>query len=1044
MDILKQVRRTGLVGLAAVLMASTSALAQDGAVEEVVVTGSYIKQTPGDAPLPVDVMNDQDLFDVGSPSITEMIKSMNTSSGTDGETNQFQSNGLEGTSNINLRGLGSGRNLVLLNGRRNVFHPYAIAEQAQLFVNTNNIPSIAIQRVETLKDGAAATYGSDAISGVVNFITRSDFEGLEVTASHKSIDGSDGDQDFGLIYGTSLNGGNTRVVASFGMNTRSQLMVKDRDWAIHERAENGNFTGYSSSPHPGSYVGVDANGLPIEATKYIDPDCANVVGYFPLHHFSNINVPAYLAYAGAGLLDTPLASGSGDPTAATGASAATNSSRCTYNYTYFDNLIEEEERTNAFVEFEHQLGDMTLSGELLMAETDVPNWYTSPTYPPQTDYDTDPRISRVVKSDHPGLVDMLAEFPDSALATYVNANCALGTDADCLYYRGRPFGASGPGETRGSRNYKTNRLVLALDGSRGDIDYTTSFTYSTSEGNNRSYDTITERWSAAIEGLGGPNCDRATGTPGAGDCYYYNPFTNAIQYGQQKYTSYTAGNPNPNYNADVANNTDVLIPWMTEPLGSKVDSELTVFDAVFTGPGFSDMVSWAAGIQLRSENYDIAPLATTDLNQYPCRTDAENTEFRNSGRTYSNAQGTDNCAGADGIFGGAGAADDYQGAGRYIFLAGTTPSSQSQDITALFGELAISPSDELDIQLSARYEDYGSSIGSSFDPKVAVRYQLADSITLRGSASTTFRGPTLNQLSGRGTSLSYVNALGTFKAVDTDGNPNLEPESANTFNIGAIFQMEDALRENDSIFASVDYWSFNFKDPIIKENFNSIVSNVFPGNVGSAAADYYNRITCGTGGCDGLDVATLSRINVKIINGPDIDTDGLDIAVKYGFDLFDGRAEISANATQVMSYDVAEGALPSALTQYGGDAVGRLNDDMSFLRPIVEWKAKLGARYALDRHVVNLVMNYTDSYKDSESIVGIPLVARMIEEQTTYDLHYNVDVSDMLNSDGSALYLSVYNIADEDPPMVRRDLSYDPYTHNPFGRMVKLGLKHSF
>ena len=68
----------------------------------------------------------------------------------------------------------------------------------------------------------------------------------------------------------------------------------------------------------------------------------------------------------------------------------------------------------------------------------------------------------------------------------------------------------------------------------------------------------------------------------------------------------------------------------------------------------------------------------------------------------------------------------------------------------------------------------------------------------------------------------------------------------------------------------------------------------------------------------------------------------------------------------------------------------------------------------------------------------------MIEEQTTYDLHYNVDVSDMLNSDGSALYLSVYNIADEDPPMVRRDLSYDPYTHNPFGRMVKLGLKHSF
>ena len=81
----------------------------------------------------------------------------------DGQTNQFASNGLEGTSNVNLRGLGPGRTLVLLNGKRQTFSPYSVGEQAQLFVDTNMIPSAAIGRIEVLKDGAAALYGSDAV-----------------------------------------------------------------------------------------------------------------------------------------------------------------------------------------------------------------------------------------------------------------------------------------------------------------------------------------------------------------------------------------------------------------------------------------------------------------------------------------------------------------------------------------------------------------------------------------------------------------------------------------------------------------------------------------------------------------------------------------------------------------------------------------------------------------------------------------------------------------------------------------------------------------
>mgnify|MGYP000126663094 CR=1 FL=1 len=108
--------------------------------QKVTVTGSAIAGTPEDAALPVDVLTAGDLELEGSPSITELIRNLGVSTGVDGQTNQFSSNGLEGTSNINLRGLGPGRTLVLLNGKRQTFAPYGVGEQAQLFVDTNVIP----------------------------------------------------------------------------------------------------------------------------------------------------------------------------------------------------------------------------------------------------------------------------------------------------------------------------------------------------------------------------------------------------------------------------------------------------------------------------------------------------------------------------------------------------------------------------------------------------------------------------------------------------------------------------------------------------------------------------------------------------------------------------------------------------------------------------------------------------------------------------------------------------------------------------------------
>jgi outer membrane receptor for ferrienterochelin and colicin len=214
-------------------------------IEEVIITGSFIKGTPEDAALPVDVLSRSDLEDVGSPSVIEMIRNLGVTSGNIGETNQFDTRGgqgNEGVATVNLRGLGSARTLVLMNGKRHV-------ATESVGVDISAVPSIAIGRVEILKDGAAALYGSDAIAGVVNFITRNSFEGLELKGSFQNIDDSDGDTSIAAIFGKQV--GDLHFAISAEYEERSELNINSRDWAIRPFADNTK-GGISSIGNPGT------------------------------------------------------------------------------------------------------------------------------------------------------------------------------------------------------------------------------------------------------------------------------------------------------------------------------------------------------------------------------------------------------------------------------------------------------------------------------------------------------------------------------------------------------------------------------------------------------------------------------------------------------------------------------------------------------------------------------------------------------------------------------------------------------------------------
>ena len=240
---------------------SSLSFAQD---EQVTVIGSLIKGTPIDSGSPISTFSAEEISAQGNLNIVELIKMVPGSSGMDGEANQFGSNGAEGISNVNLRGLGTNRTLVLINGKRQVTVPSRTG--AGRSVNLHDLPMAALSRIEILKEGAAATYGSDAIAGVVNFITDSDFEGLRVNIGAKDIPNAQGEaNEFSITYGTELNDG-TNFLLSLGSQFKPEYYSRNSDYTKYPASQNP-YGGWSSIGNPGTFIVPTDDGNALTGAK---------------------------------------------------------------------------------------------------------------------------------------------------------------------------------------------------------------------------------------------------------------------------------------------------------------------------------------------------------------------------------------------------------------------------------------------------------------------------------------------------------------------------------------------------------------------------------------------------------------------------------------------------------------------------------------------------------------------------------------------------------------------------------------------------------
>ncbi|MBA0389409.1 TonB-dependent receptor [Stenotrophomonas maltophilia] len=270
-------------------VASSSAFAQEQAtnLDRITVTGSNIPRTNTETPSPVQVVTRQEIDRTGKTTVAEYLQTL-TADGAGSIPKTFGNGFAGGGAGISLRGLGAGSTLVLLNGRR--MATYGLADDGQkVFTDLSTIPLDAVERVEVLKDGASAIYGSDAIAGVVNIILRSDFQGAILRGSYGISGDGDGDaKKATLTAGTgdlssdgwnaffSLDVGKTDAIKISDRKNRKWIGTGDiRRWGYD--AADAQFLGgaYLSG---GTAGGVGPNGSVFDATGHLValPGCAGL------------------------------------------------------------------------------------------------------------------------------------------------------------------------------------------------------------------------------------------------------------------------------------------------------------------------------------------------------------------------------------------------------------------------------------------------------------------------------------------------------------------------------------------------------------------------------------------------------------------------------------------------------------------------------------------------------------------------------------------------------------------------------------------------
>lgn len=1015
--------------LKAVLLASAASLiagaafAQDeptatgeaSDVEEITVVGSQIKGNKATEALPVTVLNNDDIDAAAPGSGDELFRAIPqagdvsfTESRTTGGINDARGD----TASINLRSLGTGNTLVLLNGRRLVLHPAIQVENLVpvATVNTNTIPVSGVRRIEVLRDGASAIYGTDAVAGVINTVLKSNFDGFTVDSELGFTEDS-GQEQFELSFelGKDFNGGRSNV-SLFGAYTQ-----RDPLWAYERRfSRNSDMRGlFTKGPWAGD-TDWQNNSLDTPwgefqrlTTSYVASTTAasyngtsfTTSGVF--HVQPSTNEGCIVPLSGNVCYDNSTLS------------TASTDNNLRYNSNDERTLWGELERINLFGFANHEFDN----GIELFSELG----YFKSTSSGSREQETTLSNQRVIVPIN-GYWNPFGPVGSPNRLPLLTGVATTGVPIELLDYRLVDAGAQ-----TYTVDQSVARYLVGVRGEHWGWDWESAFVYSRAETEDVQRAPSLTLFQAA---LGGTTADTA-----------YNPFN--------------GGNPADPDAGDSSPNSRSIINSFIVPVTRKSHTSMALWDFKVSK---ADLFSWwggdigmAAGVEVRRETY------------------GDDRDARLDGTiTYTDLAGV--TTGSDVM--GVSPTPDTSGArnvhGAFVeFAIPLVPRGQfpmglySLDIQlaaryenySLFGDVT-----KPKIAVSYRPFEFLQFRGAWSEgfraPNLPQQYE-------RGIQRSNTRTDWIRcEIGVRNGTIASFDACSASVSVisNRSGNETLKPEDSKNLTYGMTFETTFIPRRFGRFTATVDYWKVE-QDNIIGlfGDANALtldyllrVNGSSNPNVLRAAPTAQQSLDYAAAGFTGTAPGNILGVIDNYRNLGPREVEGVDIGLFYSIDDTPfGDFDVKINAAQLLTFFQTPG--PEQQQLLDAQAAGTIDPSISIVgaeslirqngRP--EWRWTGTVTWRKGGWGVGYYTAYVGDVEDTSATLadGTRWVVQDVQTHNLY-VQYTVKSNDWSN--GTRLRVGARNLFDEQPPLADSDLGFLGELHSPRGRVVYASIRKRF
>ena len=990
--------------LSAGLIVSAGAAAQQGAAPqaareedlvEVVIVGSQIRGTKITEVLPVTVVDKEDIIATAAVSGDDLFRSIPQAGDvqfqearTTGNLNDARGD----TSSINLRSLGTGNTLMLLNGRRVVPAP---GTQTENFVpvqtaNTNAFPVAGVRRVEVLRDGAAAIYGTDAVAGVVNTVLENDYEGVRLEAQYGGSDGTPHrETTVNLKAGTRLNDG-TRVAVYAGFYTRNRLLATDRDYAASEDhrwkvadtpwAGDTAFDNRSTSSPWGSFTVIPSTVAVRQGTTALTTS-----GVFRVEPTSN---------TAAGCSSTTY---NGNLCLRAGTITGAVDRELRYNENADRTLRGAVDRYNAFATISREIGDVEVFGEagFYRASFSGLREQSAPLASavisiPASNYYNPFGASTIGGVANPNRLPNLVNVPTAGLPLRITT------------YR--------PVDT-GPRVYEvtddSTRLLAGVRGEKAGFDWESAIVYSWAKTDDFTTNAVSNTlFQQAL----------ARATPDA-----YNPFNGG---NQQAYSG-----------ADTTPNNAGTIAGFLVGVNRISETTLAMWDLKVSRPDVAALpggdVGIASGLEVRRESY------------------VDNRDPRLDGTIKYTDVVTNITYGTDVM--GASPSPDVRAhrsiMSAYLELAVpvVSPAMEIPLVKSIDMQLAAR---------TERYSDFGTvtkpkvALNWTMTDWLALRGSASQAFRAPNLPQFYSTG---TQVSNTRTDFSFcrlnaVTCAGASTIEVRSGNQGLGPEEADNLSAGLV--LEPSLPESaGKLTLSVDFWSIKQTEVIgIEGGQVQLLYDYLLRLDGQSNPNLVRDAPVGTNR-----VGQLLQINDNYFNITPRQLEGLDASLRYELRRTKfGNFTFTVNAAKLTKFEQQATEMASKVIdannagRFGPGIVVTAAGNQIGINGNPEWRGSASLTWRQQQWRAGLFVNYVGSVFDTgPAAVNGQLFE--VDSWTTMSVYGQYDFrrrDDIL--DQTSLRLGVRNIEDKDPPVTSTNFGYFGSLANATGRYVYVTLSKSF